>query len=611
MVIHKLSNLEELHNPIKGKLPQVAEYFIKFYGEEHREKISKILKDIKFVFVDPIDENGDTSFQIYFDSIRDNLFAGLNLQLSTKGIKVANQKEFLKNIKYAERLSQDIRPEDCRQVIDLLCAFNTRHMTENLQLLADKTITPKEFEALLGEEGIKSDLEKFFLTVNDVYVSGKFKENFEQLDKDQKRLGFDKKVEYEDIAQRADEQLVRLMLGTIANQFDIQKTAPNLIKISNYLPEFISFFKGNEINDLNSERFYEMFETYYQLSSDKSFHKELREMLDKRNLDFSTPYFKSLRSAFPIFLDAAQKIQRLKYETILERFDDTQDIIKFFQENNCEFDDKAMDMIYKYKFARLDKNSGVDSNGVCVYTIGRDEPHRPQTIIVLNSYLLLLDRTLFHEINHAIQTITRKTGENSALIKVGVPSAKLTFDDDGVCNVENTFDEKGTMFNEILNDYLTEKIFAPARGNLRIGNFVEDDNGLYALGFDFLEKFFEKNLDVLKECAISDDPYSFIKHFDKNDLMKLITLTENLMEDVKRDTSAYSEFVRQRLLMELKQKGAISPRELNRDDFDADCRKFVDYLKEFDTLADEIKPISHSTAKKEELYDEFDDGRDE
>ena len=233
MVIHKLSNLEELHNPIKGKLPQVAEYFIKFYGEEHREKISKILKDIKFVFVDPIDENGDTSFQIYFDSIRDNLFAGLNLQLSTKGIKVANQKEFLKNIKYAERLSQDIRPEDCRQVIDLLCAFNTRHMTENLQLLADKTITPKEFEALLGEEGIKSDLEKFFLTVNDVYVSGKFKENFEQLDKDQKRLGFDKKVEYEDIAQRADEQLVRLMLGTIANQFDIQKTAPNLIKISN------------------------------------------------------------------------------------------------------------------------------------------------------------------------------------------------------------------------------------------------------------------------------------------------------------------------------------------------------------------------------------------
>ncbi len=614
MIKHKLENLTELHNPLKGKLPEVAEYFIKFYGEQYREKIIKVFNDVEFVFVDPVNQDGDTSFQVYFDSIRDRIFVQLNLELSTRGIKILNQDEFLKNIKGAERLAKTIKPEDCEQVVNLLCAFDIRHLPENLQLLADKSVTPHDFEMLLKEKDIKSDLLKFFSSVNEVYNTSKIKGSLEQLDADQKRLGFDKKVDYKKEIEKLDEKLLRLLTDTITNQFNIPKTKNNYFKIYEILPNYLTFMNGKE------GEFRDMFETLFELSRNKLQLKELRAELDGPNTDFSSPYFQSFRAQFSECMEKLQSMAVERDYKILETFDDTKKVIKFLRENNMEFADQVIEMINQYKFGLLDKNAYVDSSGACVYTIKKDMPHQSKSIIVLPSYLLLKDRTLFHELNHAIQTLTISDDENSVTMKVGVPSAKLTFSKEGICDAERTFSEEATMFNEVLNDYLTEKIFEPAREMLRIGDEVENENAYYIHAFDFLSKFFEKNLDVLKECAISDDPYSFLKQFDKKDLIKLMNLTDDLMRDIKQNTLDFKEFKMQKLLLDFKHKRKLSPSELKKEYFTDGCRKFVDYLKEFDILAEEIKPLSQQTAEdkkstqsteevKENYYDE--NGRDE
>ena len=609
MVIHDLANLKELHNPLKGKLSKVAEYFIKFYGEQYREKIINTFKNIEFVFVDPVTKEGDTSFQIYFDGIRDKIFAQLGLQLSTKGIKIVDKSEFLKNIKGVERLSKTIKPTDCEQVINLLCAFEVRHLPENLQLLADKTVTPRDFALLINEEPIKNDLLKFFSTVNSVY-SGKIQENFEQLDADQKRLGFDKKVDYKSVTNIYDVQIINLICDVITTQFSIPKTRENYLKIYNYLPEYLLFLKNENVNEINNERLEGMFETFYQLSSEKEEHLQLREQLDKGGLDLNSPYFKSLQSYYSVFMKRLLKITRERDETILSLFDDTRKVMQYIKENNLVFDEQVIETLNSYKFGRFDKNVFVDSSGACVYTIGRDKPHMQKSFIILNSFMLLQDRTLFHELNHALQISTIPEGENSVKMKIGVPSAKIEFLQDGE-KIDKTFEEKATMFNEVLNDYLTEKIFEPARGQIRIGREIESEEGYYMLAFAFLKKFFDKNLDILKECAMSEDPFSYIKYFDKQDLVKLINMTDNLMEDIRKRQDIYGDFIKQKFLMDLKSNRNIPTEELKEEDFEGECKMFVRYLKEFDKLAEEIKPLSkQENSEKQNDSDENDDWRD-
>ena len=56
----------DLYNPIKDKLPQIIEYFVKFYGEEYRKEITEKLSNTIFVFTDRVYENQFTPIEEYF-----------------------------------------------------------------------------------------------------------------------------------------------------------------------------------------------------------------------------------------------------------------------------------------------------------------------------------------------------------------------------------------------------------------------------------------------------------------------------------------------------------------------------------------------------------------
>ena len=40
----------EVFNPLKGKLNSLIEYFVKFYGEEYRERITNRLTNTAYIF---------------------------------------------------------------------------------------------------------------------------------------------------------------------------------------------------------------------------------------------------------------------------------------------------------------------------------------------------------------------------------------------------------------------------------------------------------------------------------------------------------------------------------------------------------------------------------
>ncbi len=632
MVIHELLNVEELHNPMKGKLDEVAEYFIKFYGEEHRQKILDVLHNTEFVFVDPIDESGKTSFQIYFDSIRERIMEKVSLELSTKGIKVKDNYAFLKNAGEVERLSQNITPEDCETVIDFLCAFDTKYMPENLQLLADKTVTKEDFSILLQDEGVQKDLKNFFANVNEVYERDR--DNFEQLDDDQRNLGFDKRMGHPGgISANGVNKIVSALCDLASEQFDIPKSTENKKVIFDNLNAYVKFIKG-EFNDKAVPDLVNMLSTFYNLSSNKEKHAELGKQLSERKLNFDSPYFANLQKDYSVLLEKFAEIFKESDLDILSQYDDTKHVVQTLKNSNLAFDEQLIDAIKQYKFERLRSGSEVDSLGMCVFTITKQHPHQHKNFIVLNSYLLLQDRTIFHEINHAIQTSAVENGEDMVIFKVGVPSALLSFSKAKRPIIIPTFEDKATMFNEVLNDYLTEKIFEEARGKTRIGYFVESGECYYPIAFPFLRNFFDRNMDVLKECALSEDPYSFLKRFKKSDIEDLIDLTDDLMKYVRENRDEYVQFVATKVNIDNEQGRNVSIYELNEDDFNDVQKEFIRFYKKFDEVTSVIQPIdvekneedvkentpyideNHTednsiTDNDDAARDENDDGRDE
>ena len=72
MLKHGLEGVN-LNNPIEDKLPQIIEYFVKFYGEKYRERIKERLNDAVILFIDKASVNRNADIKSHFSNIRTNL----------------------------------------------------------------------------------------------------------------------------------------------------------------------------------------------------------------------------------------------------------------------------------------------------------------------------------------------------------------------------------------------------------------------------------------------------------------------------------------------------------------------------------------------------------
>ena len=62
---HGLEGID-LYNPIKGKLTQIIDYFVEFYGEEYRKKITERLYNTDYIFADRVTTESRNPLEQYF-----------------------------------------------------------------------------------------------------------------------------------------------------------------------------------------------------------------------------------------------------------------------------------------------------------------------------------------------------------------------------------------------------------------------------------------------------------------------------------------------------------------------------------------------------------------
>ncbi len=99
MIKHGLENIN-IENPIKDKLPMLIEYFVKFYGEKYREKITNRLYNTTFILAEPIDGSLSLSSLIsHFEKKKDEVYNNFAREAKDKYSVNANIIEYIKNNK--------------------------------------------------------------------------------------------------------------------------------------------------------------------------------------------------------------------------------------------------------------------------------------------------------------------------------------------------------------------------------------------------------------------------------------------------------------------------------------------------------------------------------
>ena len=53
MIKHGIENIN-LNNPLENKLPKIIDYFVKFYGEKYRERITTRLNNATYIFTETV-----------------------------------------------------------------------------------------------------------------------------------------------------------------------------------------------------------------------------------------------------------------------------------------------------------------------------------------------------------------------------------------------------------------------------------------------------------------------------------------------------------------------------------------------------------------------------
>ncbi len=136
MIEHKLENIEDIYNPLKNKLPQIIEYFVKFYGEEYRSQIKDRIDNTIFIFADREVKN---SLNEHFIELKDELALKFEVE-NGLGYEVVNDvvslgDYLLKLMPKVKLWSQDIKLADADELYSSRLALFKKAIKVSLRKL--------------------------------------------------------------------------------------------------------------------------------------------------------------------------------------------------------------------------------------------------------------------------------------------------------------------------------------------------------------------------------------------------------------------------------------------------------------------------------------------
>lgn len=513
----------DLYNPIKDKLPQIIEYFVKFYGEEYRKEITEKLSNTIFVFTDRVYENQFTPIEEYFY---------LNKRKLIDDFQKALKNKFGMDMVFAvDNL------EDC---MIRLSKFKDEINYKNILLAHDfflhvkgkkfKLVSPQKMEECLADEKKSAELYCILNGIHDLYYN-KYKDDFEYLDNEYKRLQRFNDEDFTLFLKKIDRRFYQksenLILSQLFTKLSIPVNDENINRLAFYVPMIIDYLEveGQDLPDYSESLFNNIFR---EIASLGQIPQKTAGKVDNSD-DYAIRYVR-------------KTLDKIKKQVILFRdeeffgilsaragiFDNINDIYA-----NFVLGPDCVNAIQEFMLARHPMQGGFN-----VATVAYDKPKLTRSICVNYSYLSLDDESVIHEMNHAILSNASFDGKYF-FNKTGLREQKaLVSKNRSGKSVYSSFEKYGAI-DETINEYLSQKVVGLMRqDNFKIG-YHRDVEVLYRGAFPLLQDFLEENLDTLIKCCASKKAKDLNLIFGEGNFDELADITTECFKLLK-DKKAFT-----------------------------------------------------------------------
>ena len=483
----KVGNIN-IFNPIEGKLDRIIEYFVEFYGEKYRERITSRLKNSTILFLGNTSLSGRYTTknvaQSYFNGKLGELFSDFEKNSGYQGIinfRVEN----------IDTLIQELNK-------NVIYNFNARTYLKILNSMGLVKI-PRDISNDGYKEFFKENIDENLLKI--------LKDELNKI----KNIFDASKEEYELQLKQKDEVLN--VLNNIESGIQDVLTE-NDEKIQALIQNYILKNFNRDISKLDEDK-------------KKAYIEAFKDLIEKKT-KFYTTYDKSNYIDLFNFLGEKEKIfenylknpkirQILKDKDFLKSYWDINRELEYKIKENCVYLNETMNYIKSLNFfpnpeiLRFVLEDFIINNfGVSGYVFPMNIDNKLHCVCLLSEYFSLDTSSLVHEFNHIVECdrLVDSTGKFKGF-KTGFSAGTLASDAE-------------ELLDEIVNDYISLKVNKlMERDGFNVGGAGYMPSA-YSKVFPLLEGFIEENLNDIIACRMSSDPKAFARKIGEENFNKIV-----------------------------------------------------------------------------------------
>lgn len=491
-----------IFDPIDGKLDQIIEYLVKFYGEEYRQRITDRINNTTFLFVGEIDEQTKlstfTDLKKYYykqlNNIKKAFFEELGMPNNPK-IEILDVDRFHLFAMTIESLR--------RNELDRLDGKKIYNLIKFLDIMGVKNSENQKLRSLKDLQELVQNDEKY-IEVLDIYLKAKklwtakysrkyFETTMEKKLNESKISTFEEKSR--EIIDYYKGQINNLFLSVISRvkNVDVETLKAN-DKIHDYIQTFIDIVeKRNELI------------TNYDKKNRIALYKFMGiDHGDDYEAYKNDPFIIKLTKA-PELLEKYREYTDNQLNELVIRCNYLTSAYESLENNGVNI---TKDGLARAIFKTI---MGKNSSLAWAFSLSYSGKKELQSICVCKNALKLDTLTLIHEINHILEfDYLFKNGEFA-----GYKSGFTYRDSKSVA--QNDVE----ILDEVINDYIAYQIYDEfKRDGFELG-YKEPITSEYSKMFLVIGEFLEENLELIKKCRMSSNPNMFAQIIGLNNFEML------------------------------------------------------------------------------------------
>ena len=526
----------DIFNPVSGKMHEIINAFVEFYGEEYRSRIEEKLNNVRTYFVSKevgfknLGESVESYYNKKLQNIENNFFSEI---VGKEVLDKVNEGFFILSINdlfgLEKKLNDKYIPYGFNKILTFL----------GYSYPVDYFNNKQNVEKFFQDKSLKSEIVLKVKKIQSLW-NEKYKNIFNKIKKES-----EKKVEQAQKIIKSNDKIDDYYNTEIINLFNVN------------IPQYI-----NGYDKLNKSEQNKMINTFVDLLHNKNFET----LNDKQN---NTKFFNRLGILHYNYEDyfKDEKFKKifnedlyLKYKEIIVNVAKksfynnyfVQEILKdFIEEDNILGINNFARSLYNYIFS---------DSYVGAFVSGLVKNDKEQFICLLPDGINLSDYLMIHEFNHLIENDIIKVENQYKLLSgfdsYNIDSKETKLDADKIFNVnqirtKNACCRRYEFINEVINDYFSTKIINIfAKNNFNIGkNINQITNSTYSLAFPLLEDFIEENKDLLTKSRLTKNHNFFAQFIGQENFDRLAECVTKFL--------SYSSWERAELYTRIKEKTGI------------------------------------------------------